>query len=387
MLPESVRIVEENGKKYYLLGTAHVSKKSVEEVSCVIDEIQPDSVCIELCDKRFESLRNRDKWKNTDIFTIIKEKKVLLLMTNLIMSSFYRKLGKELDVTPGSEMLKGAEEAEKRGINLILADRNIDITLKRVWAGLSFWQKIKGVTQLFSMFFSPTEKIDETAIEEIKQDDNIGDAMDALAKEFPGIKSRLVDERDLYLAEKIRTAKGEKIVAVLGAAHCKGVTEHLKTPFDLTEIEKIPPKSIVPSIIGWGICVAVVGLIGYQFLTNGVEAGAHSIFLWSIITASFSAVGCTLAFAHPLAILAAFVSAPLATILPMFATGWSAGIVQAIIKKPTAADMENIPVDTETFKGFWRNSLTRILLVIILTNIGASIGTFVAGALIAKSIF
>lgn len=387
MLPETVKIVENNGKTYYLLGTAHISAKSVEDVSAVIEEVNPDSVCIELCDKRFENFKNHDQWKKTDVFTIIKEKKVLLLMTNLIMSSFYRKLGKELDVTPGAEMMKGAEEAEKRGINLVLADRNIDITLKRVWGGLSFWQKIKCVAQLFSMFFFPAEEINAETVEEIKQGDNIGDAMDELAKEFPGIKSRLVDERDLYLAEKIRTAKGEKIVAVLGAAHCKGVIEHIKTPFDLSEIEKIPPKSIVPSVIGWGICFVIIGLIAYGFVKGGVETGVHSLVLWTLITGTLSAIGSIAAFAHPLTVLSAFVSAPFATINPMIATGWVAGLVQAAVKKPTVADMENVPTDTETVKGFWKNPLTRVLLVVVLTNIGASLGTFIAGAVIAKNLF
>jgi pheromone shutdown-related protein TraB len=342
---------------------------------------------VELCQKRYENFKNRDQWKKTDVFTIIKEKKVLLLMTNLIMSSFYRKLGKELDVMPGAEMMEGAKEAEKRNINLVLADRNIDITLKRVWSGLSFGQKIKCASNLVSMLFLPMEKIDKDAVEELKKGDNIGSAIDELAREFPGIKNRLVDERDYYLAEKIRTANGTKIVAVLGAAHCKGVSQCIKKPFDLSEIEKVPPKSIIPALIGWFLCAAFVSLLAYGFIKGGVETGVNSIILWSAITAGFSALGCMLAFAHPLAILAALLSAPLITIIPMIATGWIAGIVQALIKKPTAADMENIPVDTETFKGFWKNSLTRVLLVIIFTNIGASIGKFVAGAIIAKNMF
>jgi len=387
MLPESVKIVENDGKTYYLLGTAHVSKKSMEEVAAVVEEVQPDSICVELCQKRFENLKNRDQWKKTDIFTIIKEKKVLLLMTSLIMSSFYRKLGKELDVTPGAEMIKGAEEAEQRGINLVLADRNIDITLKRIWGGLSLWQKMKAISSLFSMLFFPPEKIDTETIEDMKKGENVGDAIEELSKELPGIKCRLLDERDLYLAEKIRTAQGQKIVAVLGAAHCKGVADYVKTPFDLSEIEKIPPKSIVPSIIGWGICAAIVALIAYGFLKGGVETGVQSIFLWWIVNAVFGALGCALAFAHPLTVLTAFVLTPFTSLIPFIATGWIAGFVQALIKKPTAEDIENVPADTETIKGFWKNSLTRILLVIILTNIGSSIGTFVAGALIAKNLF
>jgi len=387
MLPETVKIVENEGKTYYLLGTAHVSAKSVEEVSAVVEEINPDSICIELCQKRYENIKNRDQWKKTDIFTIIKQKKVLLLMTNLVMSSFYRKIGKELDVTPGAEMMRGAQDAEKHGINLVLADRNIDITLKRIWNGLSFLQKIKCAAGLASIMFFPPEEIDENAVEELKEGDKIGDAMNELAKEFPGIKSRLVDERDLYLAEKIRTAPGKKIVAVLGAAHCEGVLRHIKIPFDLSEIEKIPPKSYTAVIIGWIICAAVIALLAYGFIKGGVETGVNSIILWSVTTSVFSALGCACALAHPLAILSVFICAPLVTIIPMIATGWVAGIVQAIVKKPTAEDMENIPVDTETFKGFWKNSLTRILLVIIFTNIGASVGKFVAGVIIAKNMF
>lgn len=384
MLPKSIRIIENEGKTYYLLGTAHVSAKSVEEVSAVIDEVNPDSVCIELCQKRYENIKNRDQWKKTDIFTIIKQKKVLLLMVNLIMSSFYRKLGKELDIIPGAEMMKGAEEAEKRGINLVLADRNIDITLKRIWSGLSFWQKMKCVSNLFSMLFFPSEKIDKDAVEKLKQGDNIGDAMDELAKEFPGIKNRLVDERDLYLAEKIRTAQGQKIVAVLGAAHCKGVAQHIKQPFDLSRIEKVPPKSAVLAVVGWGLCIAIIAVLAYGFVKGD---GVENMVSFLILTGGFSALGCVCAFAHPFTILSAFIAAPIAVIHPMIATGWIAGLVQAAVRKPTVADMENVAVDTESIRGFWQNPLTRILLVVIFANIGAMIGASIALGKIFQNLF
>ena len=387
MLPESVRIVESEGKTYYLLGTAHVSAKSVEEVGAVIEELKPDSVCIELCQKRYDNIKNRDQWKKTDVFTIIKEKKVLLLMTNLIMSSFYKRLGKELDVVPGAEMIKGAEEAQKHGINLVLADRNIDITLKRVWGGLSLWQKAKCAFALFSMLFFPSDKIDKNSVEEMKQGDNIGDAMEELAKEFPGIKARLLDERDLYLAEKIRTASGEKIVAVLGAAHCKGVAEHIKKPFNLSEIEKIPPKSILTSIIGWGFCITVVALLAYGFVSGGFEKGIEEMFWFLLLTGGFSALFCACALAHPLTVLSAFIAAPFAVIHPMIATGWIAGLVQAALKKPTVEDMENVPTDTESIKGFWKNPMTRILLVVIFANMGATFGASIALGKIFKGLF
>jgi pheromone shutdown-related protein TraB len=386
MLPETVTVVENDGKTYYLVGTAHVSTESVKEVGDVCEEVKPDSICIELCQKRYDNIKNRDQWKKTDVFTVIKEKKVLLLLTNLIMSSFYKRLGKELDVEPGAEQMKGAQEAENLGVNLVLADRNIDITLKRVWGGLTFGQKVKVIFALFSMLFFASEKIDKDTIEDMKQSENIGDVVDELAKEFPGIKTRLLDERDLYLAEKIRTAEGKKIVAVLGAAHCKGVAEHIKTPFDLSEIEKIPPKSVVPAIIGWGICAAIIALLVYGFLSNA-EKGVENIFWFWVLTGGFSSLFCVFAFAHPLTILTAFFAAPFAVIHPMIATGWIAGLVQAAIKKPTVVDMENVASDTESVSGFWRNSLTRILLVVVFANIGATLGASIAMGKIFTNIF
>ena len=377
MLPQTVRVVESEGKTYYLLGTAHVSSKSVEEVSQVIEEVQPDSVCIELCQSRFDSIKNKDRWKKTDIFTVIKQKKVLLLLTQLIMSSFYKRIGKELSVEPGAEMMKGAEEAEKRGVNLVLADRNIDITMKRVWGGLGFWQKMKGIYTLFGMLFFSSEGIDKDTVENLKEGDNIGDAMNELAKEFPGVKGPLVDERDFYLAEKIRTASGQKIVAVLGAAHCKGVAEYVKKPFDLSEIEKIPPKSIVPAIIGWGFCATIVGLLAYGII-SGAENGIENIFWFWILNGGFSALFTAIAWGHPLAVITAFFVAPTVGLHPMIGTGWVVGLVQAALKKPTVLDMENVSTDIESVKGFWRNPLTRILLVVIFAGLGSALGRVLA---------
>jgi pheromone shutdown-related protein TraB len=213
-LPERVTVLEVEGKTVYIVGTAHVSKQSVDDVIDTVAAVGPDSICIELCEARHRSMVERDNWKKMDLFKILKQGKALFLLVQLIMSSFYRKLGKKLGVEPGAEMLEGAKQADATGAKLVLADRDIEVTLKRVWGYLNFWNKFKMLGELMAgLIFG--EKIDEDLIENMKEQDQLESIMEVFATSFPEVKKRLIDERDVYLAEKIRTAPGEKIVAVV----------------------------------------------------------------------------------------------------------------------------------------------------------------------------
>lgn len=381
---ESMRKIVLDNREIYLLGTAHVSKKSVEDVSEAVELLDPDTICIELCDARYHSIRNRDAWKKTDIFTVIKQKKTLLMLSQLILSAFYRKLGQQLEVTPGAEMICGADEAEKRNKILVLADRNIEITLRRVWGGLGFFQKLKFMVSLLPSLLFSSDEIDDETVELLKETDHLEAAMNELTASFPGIRERLVDERDVYLAEKIRTAPGRKVLAVVGAAHCAGIEKHIQMPCDLAPLEQVSPKPF--PILGWLIPLIIVALMVYGFVAGGAETGTESILIWFLINGVLSALGCIVALAHPLTVLTAFVAAPFTSLNPMVAAGWVAGLVQAALNKPTVADLENVPLATETMAGFWKNPLTRILLVVIFANVGSSLGTLLAGVLIAKNI-
>ncbi len=373
-LPANVSRLILNDKEIYLIGTAHVSKDSVDDVKNTIEIVKPDSVCVELCAGRYRAMVKKDIWRNMDIFKVIKEKKAVLLLAQLIMSSFYRKLGERLGVQPGAEMLEAINQAQNINAELVLADRPIDITLKRVWGYLGFWSKVKLLSQLLAGIFEK-EKIDEELINKLKSQDQLEAVMGEFARAFPEIKKRLIDERDICLAQKIRQSGGKKIVAVVGAGHVAGITENIKEEHSLVELEQLPPKSKWANILKWGIPAIIVLLLAIGLFK---EHSVKSIWIWVLVTGTFSALGAAAALAHPWAILTAFVAAPLTTIHPLLAAGWFSGLVQAYIRRPTVADCEQLVELLASMKIFWTNPVIKILLVVALTNLGATIGTLIA---------
>lgn len=381
-LPETVTHVQVGEKSIYLVGTAHVSKESVEDVRKAVEAVKPDSIAVELCCARHKAMIDRDNWKNMNILKVIKEKKAVFLLSQLIMSSFYRKLGDQLGVQPGAEMMEGVQLAQDTGAELVLADRDVEITLKRVWGGLSFWRRIKLMFQLVQAVFL-SEEIDEQTVEEIKQKDQLEHALNAFAESYPEIKERLIDERDIFLARKIAAAPGKKIVAAVGAGHVKGIVKHIHDDGPLDDLVELPPKALWPRIVQWAIPVVIVGLIVYGFFKGGAEYSMDAVYIWIGFNAVLAAAGAALALAHPLTVLATFIAAPITSLNPMIAAGWVSGIVQAKMKSPTVADLEDLPTAIMSVGGFWRNPVTRILLVVVLANLGSSLGTFISGSLIA----
>lgn len=375
---ENITRIHLDGKEYILVGTAHVSKKSAELVKKVIEGEKPDSVCVELDEDRYRSIMDEDRWKNMDIFKVIKEKKATLLLMNLAISSFQKRMAKQLGINAGAEMIQGIQSAKEIGAELVLADRNIQTTFSRIWHGVGFWGRAQLLTQVIFSIFS-NESITEEELEKMKSKDMINSVLNEFTEVFPKLKVPLIDERDQYLAQKIKEAPGKKIVAVLGAAHVPGITREIKKDHDLRKLSEKPPKSKVPQMIGWFIPIVIIALIAFTFFLNPT-AGVKQATSWVLWTGSFAALGAAAAFAHPLAILTAFVVAPVTTLNPILAAGWFAGLAQAIVKKPNVRDFENLSEDVFTVKGFWNNKVTRILLVIVLCNIGTSIGTFVGGA-------
>jgi len=380
-LPQRVAHVKVGDKDVYLVGTAHLSNESVEDVETTVNLVKPDAIAVELCQGRYQAMTQADNWGKMDIFKVVRQKKAVFMLAQLIMTSFYRRLGEKLGIQPGAEMLKGIEMAEKTGAQLVLADRNIEITLKRVWGYLGFWNKVKLFFQLTMGLFAQ-EEIDSDMIENLKQQDQLEAVMSEFAGKFPEIKRRLIDERDTYLAQELREAPGKTIVAVIGAGHVPGITTQIQEDHSLDELKELPPKSRWLGLFKWGIPLLIMALLAYGF-TKGTEHGIANIYIWFLINGVFSAVGAALAMAHPLTILSAFLAAPLTSLNPMIAAGWVAGIVQTLIKRPKVADLEDLPDAIATFKGFWTNPATRILLVVALANVGSMVGTYVAGGWIA----
>lgn len=367
-----------NDKEIILIGTAHVSKKSAEEVKGVIELENPDSVCVELDEQRYQSIVDGNKWRETDIFKIIKEGKTTLLLMNLAISSFQRRLAKQFDIKPGQEMIQGIESAENIGADLVLADRNIQITFSRIWRSIGLKGKALLLSQIIFSVFSD-ETISEEDLEEMKSKDMLDAMLEEFTENFPKLKKPLIDERDQYLSQKIKEAPGNKVVAVLGAAHVPGIKREIEKEHNLEQLVQRPPKSKVPKIIAWSIPLLIISIIAYTFITNP-SAGIQQTISWILWNGSLSSIGVIIALGHPLTVLTAFIAAPITSLNPLIAAGWFAGITQAYVRRPVVADFESLSSDVFNIKGFWNNKVTRIFLVVMLANIGSSIGTFIGGA-------
>ncbi|QKY70793.1 TraB/GumN family protein [Lentibacillus sp. CBA3610] len=376
MSEENIMRIHLDHKEYILIGTAHVSKNSAEQVKEVIEAEQPDAVCVELDKQRYVTEGN--KWKNMDIFQVIKEKKATLLLMNLAISSFQKRMAKQFGINPGQEMIQGIESSKKIDAELVLADRNIQITFSRIWGNLGFKGKAMLLMQVIGSIFSK-ETISEEELEKLKSKDMLDSMLEEFTEHFPRLKKPLIDERDQYLSQKIRQAPGDKVVAVLGAAHVPGITNEIRKEHDLNQLNKRPPKSKAPKIIAWAIPILIISIIAYTFFTNPA-AGWQQTVSWILWNGSLSAIGTAIALGHPLTILTAFLAAPISSLNPLIAAGWFAGIVQALIRKPHVSDFEELSEDVHSVKGFWHNKVTRILLIVVLANIGSSLGTFIGGA-------
>ncbi|MEG0378295.1 MAG: TraB domain-containing protein, partial [Eubacterium sp.] len=254
-------------KEIILIGTAHVSPASVAQVKEVIESELPDSVCIELDEGRYESLNQKERWGDTDIIKIIKSGKAGFLFANIILSNYQRKLAEQFDINSGQEMIQGIESAKSFGAELVLADRDIQTTFNRIWKGCSLWEKMKLLVTII-MSIIDDEEITEKELEELKTEDMLSAALSELSGSFKGVKKYLVDERDQYLAYKIKNAPGKKVAAVLGAAHIPGIKEELYKEQDIEELEKLPPKSKVGKVIGWSIPILLVALVALTFTIN-----------------------------------------------------------------------------------------------------------------------
>ena len=371
-----------DGKRILLIGTAHISQSSVDEVNTVINQVNPDTVCIELCSSRYQAMLAKDQWKNMDIFKVIREGKSFLLFANLIMTAFQKRLGSRLGVKPGSEMFEAANVAEKLNSELVLADRDVKITLQRTWRGMRFWGKMKVLGQLLASLFI-REEISKEEIEKLKESDALSEAMKMLAEQSPEMKRILIDERDQYMAEKIRQSMGKLVVAVVGAGHVKGLTAELENKHNLAELESVPPTGKAVAWLKWGIPALIIALIVYGFFTVDTDVSIEMIQRWFLINGTLSALGTAAAFGHPITIAAAFVAAPFTSLNPTIAAGWVAGLVEALLRKPQVRDFENLADDITHLRGFWQNNITRILLVVIFANLGSAIGTFAGGFAIA----
>jgi pheromone shutdown-related protein TraB len=387
----------------HLIGTAHVSKESIDEVTGAIRREQPGMVCVELDESRYAAITKQDSWEKLDITKVLKEGKGFLLIANLTLSGFQRRMGNELGVKPGEEMIAAVNTAKEMGIDFSLCDREIHLTLRRAWACCGLWSKCKLLAALLSSAFV-TEKLSADEIEKLKNSSELDSMMDELANYLPSVKETLIDERDRYLAVKIWTAQSKNktgnTLAVVGAGHLRGIQAWLEKfaaedggsvkDGGLAELETIPPGTLLSKTAKWIIPVIILAVIAAGFLIS-FSRGDFSEFqnmlrLWVLWNGSLAALGCVIALGHPLAVLVSFLGAPITSLNPFIGVGILSGLVQAALRKPRVSDAENIAADAASLKGMYRNRITRVLLVFYLSSIGSSIATFVSGAGVINSL-
>lgn len=368
-------------KEIILIGTAHISQESVDTVIRTIDSFLPDAVCVELDPQRYQSLINQKGWESLDLKEVIKKKQLPFLLANLALSSYQKRMGLQTGVKPGAELAAAAQTAEERGMEVELVDRNIRTTLLRVWRKTGLWNKTKVMVSLFGSLFEKQE-LDEAELAKLRESDTLSSMLNEMGKLLPSVKEILVDERDEHMAYHIRNAPGEKVLAVVGAAHLPGIIRHLQgeeiEPQRITEITTVPPKTTLSKMIPWLIPSLVVILFIGGFFFGNRDQLADAATAWVLANGVLSAIGALLAWGHPITVVSAFIAAPLTSLNPTIGAGFVTGFVQAIIAPPTVGDMEHVGDDLVTIKGWWHNRLARVLLVFLFSSIGSAIGTFVA---------
>jgi pheromone shutdown-related protein TraB len=333
-------------------------------------------------------LSQRKKWVTLNLKEIICKKQLSTLLVNLVMASYQKKLGDQLGVIPGTELLEATKTAEENNIPVALCDRDVRVTLRRAWKSTSFFRKNYLVASLLASLFDQTE-VSEEKLAKIKETDVLSELMAELGATLPELKQVLIDERDTFLSEKIKEAQGQKIVAVVGAGHVAGIKKALleDRSQQMAAINTIPPVSKVWKIVGWAIPAAIVGsLVAIAFRKGGAVAGDNLIY-WILANGIPSSIGAMLALAHPLTIIGAFIAAPITSLTPVIGAGYVTAFLQVLLKPPVVHEFETALEDMGSFTGWWRNKLLRVFLVFLLPGIGSMIGTYIGGYEIITNLF
>lgn len=377
-----------SGRTFIIVGTAHISQESTDLVRQVIEQERPDVVCVELDEQRYQTLANQRKWESLDLRQVIRQKQMMTLIINLMLSSYQKRLGQKLGVAPGTELLEATKVAQEMGIPVALVDRDVRITLRRAWNSMSLWEKSKLLSAGLAGMMEGQE-ITEEQLAELRQTDVLTELMQELGRFMPKLKTVLIDERDTYITQKTLAAEGQKVVAVVGAGHMQGIRQSLAVNQrqDLSPLETIPPPSKTGTIIGWGLPLLMVGLLLYIGVTQGAAAFGQNLAYWFLAGAILSAIGAIAALAHPATVLVAFFTAPYATLNPLIGVGYIAALAQVWVRPPTVKELQTVGDDVSIPGQWWRNRLLRVMLVFVFTTIGNLIGNFLGASEIIRNLF
>jgi pheromone shutdown-related protein TraB len=375
-------IVERDGVRYTLLGTAHVSKSSVDAVRAAIATGSYDTIAVELDPQRMAALLDPDALAKLDLVKVLREGKAALFAANLGLAAYQRRLAEQIGIEPGAELKAAVQDARERELRLELIDRDVGLTFKRASQRLGWWGRTKLASGLV-MSLVADEEVRHEEIEKLKQGDLLEASFGEFAETSPELYDTVIAERDRYMAARLReSAPGaSEVLAVVGAGHLQGLAKHLHeddgdpaaTRADLETLQrkrKIPWFTLL-------ITALLVGGVGWGISHGGLKVGTDLLLQWIAITAACAAIGAACAGGHPLSIIAGAVVAPFKPFRPAIPAGAVSGLVEARLRKPTYADFLALRDDVRTLRGWYRNRVARALVVFLLTNLGTILGEWI----------
>ena len=383
-----VHVLSVQDKTIILVGTVHVSQESADLVRAVIEEERPGAVCVELDSRRYEALSQQQKWESFDLKEVIRKKQLSTMLANVLLASYQKRLGDQLGVLPGTEMLEAINVAQKHDVPIFLCDRDVRVTMRRAWRSTPFFKKSMLVSSLLLSVFD-TKPVSEESLQDLKKQDVLSDMMQELGREVPSLKTVLIDERDQYLAQKTLQAEGRTIVSVVGAGHVEGIKAILQGErrINLDGLDVIPPVSPAWKWVGWAIPAIIVGsiaLIGYQ---KGAAAAGDNAVFWIMANGVPSGLGALLAWAHPFTIAVAVAGAPFTSLTPVIGVGYVTAFVQAYMQPPIVREFQTVAEDVAIPSRWWQSRLLRVFLAFLFPTIGSVIGTWVGGTRIVSNLF
>lgn len=380
--------------EYVLLGTAHVSRASVDAVRALLAGEPFDAVAVELCEPRYQSIRDPEAFRKLDLFQVIRQGKAGLVAANLALSAFQRRLAEQFGIEPGAEMKAAVDGADARGLPVWLIDREIGTTLKRAYRSVGFFDRLTIVGGLGASLLT-REDVSEDEIEKLKQGDLLGSMFNEFARESPPLYDTLIGERDRYMTARLRQYAAEgaarRVLVVIGAGHLAGIEKELASQNEipqplLEKLSRLPPAARWPKWLAAVAFVAIAAAIGFAF-TRGARSGIDALQTWVVFSGGFAALGAIAAAAHPLSVLAAFIAAPLKPFRPGIpASAFSAG-VEAWLRRPRVADFDSLRDDVAHWSGWWKNRIARTLLNFLFVTLGTMIGSYAAGFRIIRNLF
>ncbi|GGY21027.1 pheromone shutdown protein [Rhodanobacter panaciterrae] len=393
---QPIERVQRDGVEYVVLGTAHVSRSSVDAVEALLAHEHFDAVAVELCDSRAQSMRDPEAFKQMDLFKVIRQGKAGMVAASLVLSTFQKRLADQSGIQPGAEMKAAMDGADQRGLPLWLIDREVGTTLKRAWHSVGFLQRFGLLGGLLASVFE-REEIEQGEIEKLKQGDLLESAFSEFASESQPLYQSLISERDAFMAARLRedamrsaTSEPRRVLVVIGAGHLKGLCELLRTQQDdpatkVAELAATPPKARWPKWLAAAVVLLVFAAIAFAFHRNAA-LGTQALMSWVLFTGGFAALGALAAGGHPLSILAAFIAAPIKPFRPGIPAGGISAMAEAWVRRPRVVDFDTLRDDIVHWSGWWKNRVARTLLNFFLVSVGTIIGEYSAGIHIFKSL-